>query len=297
MRSLCSEFPCDNPTLHYGGTWVSLRTTGALAFEAPLEAPPERHEEALPEMGGPPAPLESGFFASAEVVHEEIVTEAAHEIDETTAELTLPPACEEMAHEEAVQAESSCELDAFYMLVHEVTEKFGGQVWSGSVLRLAMLRTHYRQPIDFTSKALEEARRKLDQWMRAARLALGGEPAAQAPSEDVVAALSDDLNTHAALTSLDRLFNTTGAEQADAHRQLAADLVFLGLASRSELKKPHAEFVSVDAGKVQALIDARLAARAAKNWAESDRIRDELVAMGVTLKDNKDGTTTWEVKR
>ena len=177
------------------------------------------------------------------------------------------------------------------------SEKFGGQVWSGSVLRLAMLRTHYRQPIDFTSKALEEARRKLDQWMRAARLALGGEPAAQAPSEDVVAALSDDLNTHAALTSLDRLFNTSGAEQADAHRQLAADLVFLGLASRSELKKPHAEFVSVDAGKVQALIDARLAARAAKNWAESDRLRDELVAMGVTLKDNKDGTTTWEVKR
>ena len=177
------------------------------------------------------------------------------------------------------------------------TEKFGGHVWSGPVLRLAMLRTHYRQPIDFTSKALEEARRKLDQWMRAARLALGGEPAAQAPSEDVVAALSDDLNTHAALTSLDRLCNTNGDEQADAHRQLAADLVFLGLASRSELKKPHAELVSVDAGKVQALIDARLAARAAKNWAESDRLRDELVAMGVTLKDNKDGTTTWEVKR
>jgi len=45
------------------------------------------------------------------------------------------------------------------------------------------------------------------------------------------------------------------------------------------------------------LITARNAARAAKNWAESDRIRDELAAMGVALKDNKDGTTTWEVKR
>ena len=49
--------------------------------------------------------------------------------------------------------------------------------------------------------------------------------------------------------------------------------------------------------KIEALITARLAARAAKNWAESDRIRDELAAMGVALKDNKDGTTTWEVKR
>ena len=45
------------------------------------------------------------------------------------------------------------------------------------------------------------------------------------------------------------------------------------------------------------MIVARLAARKAKNWAESDRIRDELLAMGIVLKDNKDGTTTWEVKR
>ena len=49
--------------------------------------------------------------------------------------------------------------------------------------------------------------------------------------------------------------------------------------------------------QVDALITTRLTARAAKNWAESDRIRDELAAMGVALKDNKDGTTTWEVKR
>jgi cysteinyl-tRNA synthetase len=48
---------------------------------------------------------------------------------------------------------------------------------------------------------------------------------------------------------------------------------------------------------VEELIQVRLAARAAKNWQESDRIRDELAAMGIALKDNKDGTTTWEVKR
>ena len=49
--------------------------------------------------------------------------------------------------------------------------------------------------------------------------------------------------------------------------------------------------------RIAGLIATRQAARAAKNWAESDRIRDELAAMGVALKDNKDGTTTWEVKR
>jgi len=50
-------------------------------------------------------------------------------------------------------------------------------------------------------------------------------------------------------------------------------------------------------GNINSLISDRNAARAAKNWAESDRIRDELAAMGIALKDNKDGTTTWEVKR
>ena len=54
---------------------------------------------------------------------------------------------------------------------------------------------------------------------------------------------------------------------------------------------------AVDSGAIDTLITARLAARAAKNWAESDRIRDELAAIGVALKDNKDGTTSWEVKR
>jgi cysteinyl-tRNA synthetase len=45
------------------------------------------------------------------------------------------------------------------------------------------------------------------------------------------------------------------------------------------------------------MIAARNAARAAKNWAEADRIRDELAVMGIALKDNKDGTTIWEPKR
>lgn len=60
----------------------------------------------------------------------------------------------------------------------------------------------------------------------------------------------------------------------------------------------HLEYVGLGGGRsVQEMVQARLAARAAKNWAESDRIRDELASMGVALKDNKDGTTTWEVKR
>ena len=53
----------------------------------------------------------------------------------------------------------------------------------------------------------------------------------------------------------------------------------------------------IDAEQIETIVAARTAARAAKNWAESDRLRDELAALGVAIKDNKDGTTSWEPKR
>ena len=49
--------------------------------------------------------------------------------------------------------------------------------------------------------------------------------------------------------------------------------------------------------KIEGLIEARRAARAARDWAESDRIRDELKGLGIQIKDNKDGTTSWEIAR
>ena len=54
---------------------------------------------------------------------------------------------------------------------------------------------------------------------------------------------------------------------------------------------------NIDAAKIEAIVAERAAARAARNWAESDRLRDELAALGVAIKDNKDGTTSWEPKR
>jgi cysteinyl-tRNA synthetase len=68
----------------------------------------------------------------------------------------------------------------------------------------------------------------------------------------------------------------------------------LGFAGK--LSSPKAE-TAVDEATVNGLITARLDARKAKNWAESDRLRDELAKMGIAIKDNKDGTTSWEVKR
>jgi cysteinyl-tRNA synthetase len=164
------------------------------------------------------------------------------------------------------------------------TENFGGRKWPGEVLRLAMLRTHYRQPIDFTVKALEEAEASLRKWSAQ----IGEVSADPAASSEALSALADDLNTPLALASLHEL---------DA-AALDGALKLVGIDIRAYRQWVEGETSqAVDAEEVSSLISTRLAARAAKNWAESDRIRDELAAMGVALKDNKDGTTTWEVKR
>jgi cysteinyl-tRNA synthetase len=158
------------------------------------------------------------------------------------------------------------------------------------VLRLAMLRTHYRQPIDWTVKALEEAERTLDRWYG---LADGSEDAVE-PSEGVLHDLADDLNTPGAIAALHGLFSDPAGRGA-----AVASARLLGLMQQSPAAwaaRREAD-AGIDQTAVAALVEARLAARRAKQWADSDRIRDALAAMGVVIKDNKDGTTSWDVGR
>ena len=169
------------------------------------------------------------------------------------------------------------------------TETFGGRTWPGEVLRLAMLRTHYRQPIDWTVKALEEAERTLDRWYAAAEGA-----AASAPARPVLDELSDDLNTPGAIAALHGLMGDAATRGAGV---AAARLLGLLQEEPADWAARRDASAGVDAVAVEALIADRLAARRQKRWAESDRIRDELAALGVVLKDNKDGTTTWSVSR
>jgi len=188
-----------------------------------------------------------------------------------------------------------------FITIHELlaTKKFGASQWHGRVIRLAMLGTHYRQPIDWTAERLLQARATLLDF---ADLLADVEPAG-APNANVVAALSDDLNTPSALSIVYGLAKSA-RRNTEAAAELGATLDFMGLyggETRAALNVG-VEAVSVDAGKVDALVAARLAARKSKDFKESDRLRDELAAMGVTLKDAKDPTTgdlvtTWEIAR
>ncbi|CAA9330002.1 MAG: Cysteinyl-tRNA synthetase, partial [uncultured Microvirga sp.] len=176
------------------------------------------------------------------------------------------------------------------------TENFGGRRWSGDVLRLAMLKSPYRDPIDWTVSSLIEAENILDGWWRSCWLL----PPAPAVAPEVIAALADDLDTPGAITALHGLRRE--GRLAELHRSLCS-LGFMTMRFHSSAVDASTDF-SLDSARSShlserawAVLRDRTAARAAKNWAESDRLRDELAALGVALKDNKDGTTTWEVAR
>jgi cysteinyl-tRNA synthetase len=246
------------------------------------------------------------------------------------------------------------------------TDKFGGRRWPGEVLRLAMLMTHYRQPINWSVERLREA----DAVVARMNEITGALPASALldnPSDEVLRLLSDDLNTPAAVAHIQKACSkNTHTDQEAA--SILADMVAMGLApafeqyraaidatasamrSLSSHQSPVAEMLRtffrlgtigrtkrgllalagdwktkfdsvskfaapgilfVDVERALAAIEPdqlnrnisdRLAARKAKDFKEADRIRDELSAMGIQLKDAKDPATgeivtTWDVKR
>ena len=170
------------------------------------------------------------------------------------------------------------------VLVHDLLQK-----WPGEVLRLAMLSGHYRAPLDWTEDLLKQAKTTLDRIYGALRRvwdADGGE----ARDTGVVRALEDDLNTPEALAELSRLAGeaNTAADQKDAaamanaKANLLAAGKLLGLLTQSPKDWEQGS---------DALVQARVDARANKDWAEADRIRNELAAEGIEIMDGAGGST------
>jgi cysteinyl-tRNA synthetase len=172
--------------------------------------------------------------------------------------------------------------------------------WSGEVLRLNMLKSHYRSPMDWTVKGLEESKKTLDHWYKV----IGDDTQSIGELDaQVFAPLFDDLNTSNAITRLHGIVSeirghVSGLEQIELRRRLKASAKVLGLLEQteSEYMRSDPKAVIVDETAVNTLMEQRIAARARKDFKESDRIRDELAAMGVVIKDSKEGTT-WEIAR
>lgn len=185
-----------------------------------------------------------------------------------------------------------------FFTIREVLEKYHPEV-----VRYLLVASHYRSPINYSEDSLKEAKGALERFYNGLK---GLPEAAPAGGESFVerftAAMDDDFNSPEACSVLfemirevNRLRDTdvqSAAALAARLKELASVLGVLQLEPEAFLQAGAAG--KVDAAEVDALISARLNARAEKNWAESDRIRDQLTAMGVILEDGKGGTT-WRL--
>ena len=167
------------------------------------------------------------------------------------------------------------------------------------VVRLALLKSHYRGTLDFSDRALEEAGREMDRFYRGLEMTEQErgttEPreleAGKVPAE-FLEAMCDDLNTPRALSVMHRLSGSAGAKDAVAGKFLGAAGRMLGLFTMQPEAWFHRESPVIDDAAINTAIETRAAARAAKAWGEADRIRERLEEQGVVLEDRA-GTTTW----
>ncbi|MCO5159764.1 MAG: cysteine--tRNA ligase [Mesorhizobium sp.] len=287
-----------------------------------------------------------------------------------------------------VEGKKMSKSEGNFVTIHELLAGVGRRPRAGAVVRLAMLATHYRQPIDFTEQKLDYWYNKLSGWIEAYDLNREetfaydryiGLPVR--PNEAVVSALLDDLNFANALASIEEIAQLARAPNKEAANELGASLIWLGLLepgkeplfrhgvsgagnvgslfakywdaiidARALVANEYGYLAIKDAGErhrqiallqqrlserfpemasdnvrwtisehcdvtldaigpvntgssgIEEQIARRLAFIRDKNWAEADRIRDELLAQGIQLKDGKDPATgeritTWEVKR
>ena len=177
--------------------------------------------------------------------------------------------------------------------IHEILEQAPGEA-----LRLALLSGQYRQPLDFSFDSLQQAKATLDRWYGALRPLAAIQVQEIQPTDEFETALCDDLNTPMAISYVHNLVGELNkATSPKAQAKLKAELLACGHAIGVLYKEPEEWFKGeakdghpTDA-EIDALIEARLAARKAKDFAEADRLRKQLTDIGIILEDSPKGTT------
>jgi cysteinyl-tRNA synthetase len=258
-----------------------------------------------------------------------------------------------------VEGEKMAKSEGNFITIRELRDGWKGKRWHRPEIRLLMLSSQYRQPLDWTLQGLEEAQRVISHWEQITAN-VDHDKIEIKPSEPLANALLDDLNTPEAIFHLHELAKTARTSGHTAN-ELYANLVFLALledrridADRARkqderrknlndeerfrlvvssldpssnmtstisstvfgpvflqhidpwkkygppfISKDDFELVTQKVGieELNRRVEQRLEARRAKDFAKSDRIRDELNAAGIQLEDHKDGTSSWGVKR
>ncbi|HEX7249601.1 MAG TPA: DALR domain-containing protein, partial [Burkholderiales bacterium] len=175
-----------------------------------------------------------------------------------------------------------------FFLIRDVLKRYDAEV-----VRFFILRAHYRSPLNYSDVHLDDAKLALTRLYTALK-STGSTPVdwQEAHAKRFRAAMDDDFNTPEAVAELHKLANEAFRGNAAAARQLRALGGVLGLLQREAAaflqSSPAGALSDAD---IRELIDARIAARKGKNYAEADRIRKELETAGVILEDGPQGTT------
>ncbi len=181
-----------------------------------------------------------------------------------------------------------------FFTVHELLEEVPGEA-----LRFYMLSAQYRSPFDFTKDGVREAKSTLDRFYTALRQHSDVVASDEAAPQSFIAALEDDLNTPLAISQLHELLgNFNKAPNPQTKGQLLAAAQLLGILQQNVelwLKGEDKENSGVDESSIERMIEERKQAKANKDFAEADRIRDELDGLGIVLEDSAQGTT-WKRK-
>jgi cysteinyl-tRNA synthetase len=166
----------------------------------------------------------------------------------------------------------------------------------GEAARYAMLMSHYRDPLDWTSERLEQAKHTLDRFYLALRGVASIEADGTELPHGVAAALDDDLNTPLAQAALHDLLGELNKALSDADKARLKGALLAGGAILGLLQQDPETWLqgeNDESAEIEALIQARLSARKAKDFAEADRIRTELAIRGILLEDKPGGKTEW----
>ena len=191
-----------------------------------------------------------------------------------------------------VEGNKMAKSDGNFVTVNELKEKYQGEV-----IRLTMILTHYRQPLNWTNDNLQESKKTLDKWYQYFSEVDFKPDLSVMIDENVMNALNDDMNTPQAIAELHKLFKNCKSNDHDSLNKFLISAKFLGLMNDepSQWLSWGKENIIVDQNKIESLITQRNTARANKDFAEADRIRDELENLGIVLED-KGTETTWKTK-
>ena len=164
---------------------------------------------------------------------------------------------------------------------------------SGQVLRLALMSAHYRQPLDWNDKLLEDSENTINKWYNV-YLNIEKKPKI---SDEILKPLLDDLNTPGYITNLHKLYEKASKGSDEDKRIFISACHFVGLLneSKEDWLKFKKSKVSISESEILFKINQRNKARINKNYDEADKIRNDLLDKGVLIED-KDGKTVWKFK-